>query len=294
MAGSKYVYVKRFEMPDSLLPGTFTVVRIDGHGFHRFSTEHSFTRPNDERALKLMDQAAQSVMEEYSDIILAFGQSDEYSFLLRKDTKLHNRRHSKILSLLLSLFTSSYTFYWSKYFHEVELKYPPSFDARIVLYPSAKEVRDYFAWRQVDTHINNLYNTAFWALVQQGGESTTQAHALLKGTQSAQKHELLFSRFGINYNHIDVRFRKGSVLVREVQTHSTPGQSMYLTAATASPGSCDSASDNVPAVGAANVASREIRGVTGRREKVIRSVRVRHDDIVGNTFWEARPELLEG
>lgn len=85
-------------------------------------------------------------------------------------------------------------------------------------------------------HINNLYNTVFWALVQQSGETTTQAHATLRvssspsdsffrpppaefahkqGTVSSQKHEILFSRFGINYNTLPARFRKGSVLVRE-------------------------------------------------------------------------------
>jgi len=35
MAGSKYAYVKNFELADNLLPNTFLVVRIDGHGFHR-------------------------------------------------------------------------------------------------------------------------------------------------------------------------------------------------------------------------------------------------------------------
>jgi len=29
-------------------------------------------------------------------------------------------------------------------------------------------------------HINNLYNTTFWALVQQGGQTTTEAHATLR------------------------------------------------------------------------------------------------------------------
>ena len=29
-------------------------------------------------------------------------------------------------------------------------------------------------------HINNLYNTAFWALVQQGCHTTTDAHAILR------------------------------------------------------------------------------------------------------------------
>jgi tRNA(His) 5'-end guanylyltransferase len=29
-------------------------------------------------------------------------------------------------------------------------------------------------------HINNLYNTTFWSLVQQGGQTTTKAHATLR------------------------------------------------------------------------------------------------------------------
>ena len=29
-------------------------------------------------------------------------------------------------------------------------------------------------------HINNLYNTTFWALIQQGGQTTTEAHATLR------------------------------------------------------------------------------------------------------------------
>jgi len=151
MAGSKFAYVRNFELPDPLLPGTFMVYRLDGHSFHRFSEQHNFTKPNDERALQLMDHAAQHLMEEYGDIILAFGESDEYSFLLRKSTALYNRRHAKIVTTLTSLFTSSYVFHWRTYFPDTPLRYPPSFDGRIVLYPGEREVKDYFAWRQADT-----------------------------------------------------------------------------------------------------------------------------------------------
>jgi len=35
MAGSKFAYVRNFELPDPLLPGTFMVFRLDGHSFHR-------------------------------------------------------------------------------------------------------------------------------------------------------------------------------------------------------------------------------------------------------------------
>jgi len=48
--------------------------------FSRFSEEHGFSKPNDLRALQLMDRAAKEVMEAYPDTVLAFGESDEYRY----------------------------------------------------------------------------------------------------------------------------------------------------------------------------------------------------------------------
>ncbi|KAJ6492490.1 tRNAHis guanylyltransferase [Mycena vitilis] len=275
MAGSKYAYVRNFELPDPLLPGTFMVLRLDGHAFHRFSDEHEFAKPNDPRALALMDHAAKDLMQQHHDIVLAFGESDEFSFLIRKSASLYNRRQSKIVSTLTSQFTSSYVFRWAFYFPEYPLKYPPSFDGRLVLYPSAREIRDYFSWRQTDTHINNLYNTAFWALVQQGGESTTEAHATLKGTVSKEKHEILFSRFGINYNTLDARFRKGSTLVREEIPPDGPLSEAEGIPTTSLPGIFEPTT---------------VRMRT--RAKPRTQVNVLHCDIIKDDFWDARPEIL--
>lgn len=169
MAKSKFEYVKDFETDEKLLPNTWFVVRIDGKGFHKFSNVHNFKKPNDEGALQLMNNAAICVMQEFRDCVLSFGQSDEYSFVFRKDALLYNRRTVKVLTYVNSLFTSSYVFHWKKYFHDVSLKYPPSFDARVILYPSDENLRDYLSWRQADVHINNLYNTTFWNLVLKGG-----------------------------------------------------------------------------------------------------------------------------
>ena len=47
----------------------------------RFSDRHGFTKPNDERALRLMDHCAREVMEEYPDVFLAFGESDEFRYV---------------------------------------------------------------------------------------------------------------------------------------------------------------------------------------------------------------------
>lgn len=44
----------------------------------RFSDEHGFEKPNDLRALQLMNKCAETVMKEFTDIVIAYGQSDEY------------------------------------------------------------------------------------------------------------------------------------------------------------------------------------------------------------------------
>ena len=49
-------------------------------------------KPNDERGLGLMSRAAQSVMAEFPEAVLAYGQSDEFSFVFHKHCKLYNRR----------------------------------------------------------------------------------------------------------------------------------------------------------------------------------------------------------
>lgn len=113
------------------------------------------------------------------------------------------------------------------------------------------------SWRQVDCkpprisnpwyestdqeigHINNLYNTTFWALIQQGGMSAKEAEKELavsdsnpkffksdwyasiltnqnKGSLSADKNEILFSKFKINYNNEPEIYKKGSIVLRDV------------------------------------------------------------------------------
>jgi tRNA(His) guanylyltransferase len=59
-----------------------------------------------------------------------------------------------------------------------------------------------------------LYNTTFWALVLKGGLKEREAEEALQGTTAADKNEILFSRFGINYNQEDEMFKKGTMIYR--------------------------------------------------------------------------------
>ena len=48
--------------------------------FDRFSQVHEFEKPNDEAALNLLNSCSAAVLEEFPDIIFAYGYSDEYRF----------------------------------------------------------------------------------------------------------------------------------------------------------------------------------------------------------------------
>ncbi|KAJ2369477.1 tRNA-histidine guanylyltransferase 1-like [Coemansia sp. RSA 2607] len=257
MANSEYEYVRTFEQPDNLLPSTWLVVRVDGKGFTKFTTKHGFKKPNDIRALELMNRAAKVVMENMDEIAISYGQSDEFSFVFSKDAKAYGRRASKLMTLLVSQFTSAYVFYWSEFFPDTKLQYPPAFDSRVVVYPSDKIMRDYLCWRQVDCHINNMYNTCFWTLVDKGGMTPKEAEKRLAGTFKKDKHELLYG-FDMNYNNELEIFKKGSVLVRDkVLVDVVDSQDAVV-----------------------------------KREKIV--VSIKHCDIIRDKFWQEHPEILRG
>ncbi|EGA58702.1 Thg1p [Saccharomyces cerevisiae FostersB] len=124
MANSKFGYVRQFETHDVILPQCYIVVRIDGKKFHEFSKFYEFAKPNDENALKLMNACAKNLVLKYkNDIILAFGESDEYSFILKSSTTLFNRRKDKLATLFGSFFTSNYVALWAKFFPRKAVEY---------------------------------------------------------------------------------------------------------------------------------------------------------------------------
>ena len=74
MACSRFEYVKSFERHDALLPSCWVVLRVDGKGFTKFAAAHGFEKPNDARALAVMNDAAVAVLDALPDVVLAYGQ----------------------------------------------------------------------------------------------------------------------------------------------------------------------------------------------------------------------------
>lgn len=120
--------------------------------FVRLSNHYSFTKPNDSRALSLMNSAASAVVSNIPDICIAYGVSDEYSFVFHKSTELFERRAAKLVSTIVSTFTAFYVHLWGQFMAGLELEssWLPTFDGRAVCFPSIGNLRDYLCWRQVD------------------------------------------------------------------------------------------------------------------------------------------------
>ncbi|KAK6949259.1 Glucose-responsive transcription factor [Daldinia eschscholtzii] len=133
------------------------------------------------------------------------------------------------------------------------------------------------SWRQVDCHINNLYNTTFWSLVQLPPKMDAKdAEQLLSGTLAADKHEILFSRFKINYNNEPEIFKKGSVIYRSYEL--------------VEPGTHDVAKSADELSEAAQ--QSKTQKDKDRKQRAKAKVVVDHVDIIKDDFWERRPWIL--
>lgn len=150
----------------------------------------------------------ESLLGSYKGTALSFtrhvlcSRDDQGQYLTRKCVwygPSYSQWHSKLVTTVVSTFTSYYIYLWSTFFPDLPLSPPlPSFDGRAVCYPAVSNLRDYMSWRQADCkqnliscvimkawlicilgHINNLYNTVFWALIQQGGLDNKEAEKTL-------------------------------------------------------------------------------------------------------------------
>ncbi|KAL6518512.1 tRNA-His guanylyltransferase [Orobanche gracilis] len=203
---TKAHYVRSFQYESRLMPFTWIVIRVDGCHFQRFSKDLEFEKPNDVQALNLMNSCAACVLEEFMDIVFAYGDSDEYSFVLKRESQLYGRHASEIVSAVVSLFSSIYTMKWNDFFPRKEMKRPPYFDARAICYPSRRMV---WAGPGMRGHINNQYNTCYWMLVK---SAISEPYKYLKGTRTQEKNELLDQLSGVSdyYNTLSPMFRHGS------------------------------------------------------------------------------------
>lgn len=190
---SKYEDSFRFVLPQR----TFVVVRVDGKAFHTFTRK--MPKPYYQPLHDAMDAAATTLCKEMMGCRMAYGQSDEFSFVLTDFEKHESEMWfsgnlQKIVSVSSSIFTAAF----NKAFGGDKTA---MFDARAFIIPSRDEVFNYFIWRQQDASRNSLNMLA----------SCHYSHKELHGMGGPEKHELLYAK-GVNWNDCETAFKRGRVI----------------------------------------------------------------------------------
>ena len=104
-----------------------------------------------------------------------------------------------------------------------------------------------------------------------------QAEERLRHTLAADKNEILFSEFGINYNEEPALYRKGTVIVRSLETSGDKNSKL----------ASDAAAPDGITVPSADEGSKA-------DQKPVGVVKVLNCDIIGDEFWSEHSSILTG
>lgn len=197
---------KQFEVYKSqaVPPENYIVARLDGVTFSKVTKALGLRKPFDHGFMDKMLATTQYLMDQVPDVEVAYTQSDEITLVFRRDTDYFNRRTEKLASILAARAASHMS---------IQLGTPVAFDGRLSVFPTQELVDENLTWRIEDAAKNcrNLY--VFWGMIAQGMTERQATKAML-GQGKDFYNEWIFQNLGINYNDIDAREKRGSLLYR--------------------------------------------------------------------------------
>lgn len=190
-----------------VMPDLWTVLRMDGRGFTKFTESQGFNRPFDPLFHEQMVKVAEFVLRDLGGIY-AYTESDEISVLLPRDTDLFGREVEKLVSVSGGTASGMYASVSGR---------PVSFDSRVVTLPTVDRVVDYFRWRQADAARCCLNGYVYWTMRKADNWSSGKATSAMKGMHRDAKHEYLHNH-GIHFGDLPDWQKKGVGLCWESYT----------------------------------------------------------------------------
>jgi tRNA(His) guanylyltransferase len=181
---------------------TYTVLRLDGRAFHRYT--RGLDRPYDFRLMADLDVTAIAMLTDMAGAQFAYVQSDEISVLLTDFAAASTEPYfggqvQKLVSVAASVATAQFN----------RLRPGPEFplavfDARVFTVPTLEEALAYFAWRQADAVRNAVTMAA----------ATRYSPRELHEQPVSRRRELL-EVAGIRFDGYDEGFRRGRLVHRQ-------------------------------------------------------------------------------
>jgi len=216
--------MKRYEASYGILipPRTYTVVRVDGKNFSKFTK--NMNKPFDDDFADSMHSAAIALCEMFNPAF-AFTQSDEISLVFTdfgmNSQAIFDGKVQKICSLTASraatAFNKTLTMIKACKYEDVQDLYDSiidgsiivdaQFDSRVFIIPDITEVANYFVWRQKDGTRNSISMSA----------DKFVGKAATVGKSSNEKQEMMFQN-GVNWNDFPVKYKRGVIIKKETYT----------------------------------------------------------------------------
>lgn len=185
---------------------SFLVARLDGRSFTRLTKEvcSGLERPFDVRFRDAMVETARHLMRCGFEVVYAYTESDEISLLFAYGASTFERKIRKYVSILAGEASAAF----SQALGEMGV-----FDCRMVPLPNLNAVRDYFRWRQEDSHRNSLNAYVYWTM-RDRGMGAREADKVLLNISNDRKKEILADA-GIDYESAPAWQRWGTGLYME-------------------------------------------------------------------------------
>lgn len=225
--------MKDYEMrSQSYLPRrTYTIVRVDGKGFSKFTK--NMKKPFDDDFKDAMVSTAIAMAKMFHPKMM-FYQSDEISLVFSdfdtiESQQMYDGKVQKVVSLTAASATAAFnqarleqfidstytdiqenvtgsgrTAVMSKLAALRDFKYG-LFDSRVFCIPDYEEVLNYFVWRQKDATRNSISMASHAAL----------GHKACMNKSGEEKQELMFQEKGINWNDYDSVYKRGLVIAKQ-------------------------------------------------------------------------------
>jgi tRNA(His) guanylyltransferase len=183
---------------DTSLPeSTPTILRLDGHGFSKFTAR--FIKPFDTRIHEAMVETCKNLLQDYPSATVAYTFSDEISLVFPDGVGAFNNRVQKIASLAASLASVQFNLHLKEAIDRPEASdlQPPRaplpaacFDARLFVVPSKEEALNCLLWRCKVDGVRNSVN---------GLARTLYSTRELQGKKTAEVIEMMKQEKGVIY-----------------------------------------------------------------------------------------------
>ena len=208
-----------------LMKQTPVIVRIDGRAFHTFTK--GLKKPFDDVLSRAMARTAEYLLNNISNCVFAYTQSDEISLLLcdyqtPTTSPWFDNNQQKLVSQSASIATLAF----NKFFHEESVREEllatgdleyftvlekkqmiALFDSRAFNVPK-EEIVNYFIWRQQDATRNSIQMVA----------QANFSHRALQGKNTSELQDMLMLEKGINWNNVPTRFKRGTAIYKQATT----------------------------------------------------------------------------